>query len=311
MITPFDNDVANAPKKFRAEWLTTTDTVRLRTVYWEQTDRSKGTIFVLEGATENIEKKGPLIDELFKNGFSVSALDWRGHGLSDRLTDDRLKSHVVEFADFQLDLDALLLHANKNNFPKPWFVVAHSLGACIALRSIYNGAQFAACSFTAPMWALNIPKPKQIVALPLAYLSKSIGKGDAYVPGASGDSYVLSNPFEGNRLTRDPAMFEFYRHVSRSLPDQVLGGVTMSWLLGALREMKSLSKLSPPKIPSAVFCGSADPVVDTATSEARMAAWEEGSFELFKDAKHDISCEIPEVREKFVSDTCALFSKFK
>ncbi|MEO0498857.1 MAG: alpha/beta fold hydrolase, partial [Pseudomonadota bacterium] len=65
----------------------------------------------------------------FQNvGYDAFALDWRGQGLSDRLTDDRMLGHVGRYADYQKDVAAFLEAAQDLDPPKPWFLFGHSLG---------------------------------------------------------------------------------------------------------------------------------------------------------------------------------------
>ena len=47
-------------------------------------EKPRGTVLLLHGRTEFIEKYYPVIEKLLQRGFAVATLDWRGQGLSER-----------------------------------------------------------------------------------------------------------------------------------------------------------------------------------------------------------------------------------
>ena len=61
--------------------------------------RSKGTVFICPGYSEYIEKYGKTAQLFFEHGYTSVSLDWRGHGLADRLTSNPLLGHVETFSD--------------------------------------------------------------------------------------------------------------------------------------------------------------------------------------------------------------------
>ena len=86
-----------------------------------------------------VEKYGPTVTDLTAQGFDVAVIDWRGQGLSDRLSDARLRGDVPDFADYQKDLWAYW--GWLDSFSKqPRHILAHSMGGCIALRGLTGGA---------------------------------------------------------------------------------------------------------------------------------------------------------------------------
>ena len=60
-----------------------------------KTDKDcKGTILLIQGRTEFIEKHFENIQSFNKRGFEVFTMDLRGQGLSDRILPERLKGHI-------------------------------------------------------------------------------------------------------------------------------------------------------------------------------------------------------------------------
>jgi lysophospholipase len=305
---PINPDVAEGPSDVKAYWIHTDDNVRLRVAHWPTEKSSKGTVFLFQGRTENIEKYGRTVEYLHDFGYTAFAVDWRGQGLSDRLTEDRLMGHVLRFSDYQKDVAATIEAAKSLHLPQPWYLIGHSLGACVGLRAIAEGFPVAACAFTAPLWDINLPRLQRLGAWPLSWAFQAFGKGDTYAPGTRGESYVLTTDFKDNRLTYDPDMYEYYANISESLPEQVIGGPSMGWLFQALRETRSLSKMQSPDTPCITFCGAEDEIVAISAIQDRMTRWPGGKLELIPGARHDVLYETPKVREHVLSQICELFS---
>ena len=122
---PFHEAIARGPAGGRAFWLTAEDGVRLRLGVWPVPEGAKGTVFLLPGRTEYVEKYGPAAADLGARGYAMLAVDWRGQGLADRPLDDPLKGHVAHFPDFQRDLAAVIAAATALELPRPWFILGH------------------------------------------------------------------------------------------------------------------------------------------------------------------------------------------
>ena len=61
----------------------TPDGVSLRFARWAPPPGRKGTVVVLQGRAEFIEKYFETVRDLRARGFAVATFDWRGQGLSD------------------------------------------------------------------------------------------------------------------------------------------------------------------------------------------------------------------------------------
>ncbi len=295
---PFFPQVAEGPQNAEAYWTTTDDGHRIRVVHWPNAGASQGTIFIFQGRTENIEKYGRAVDEFHKAGFGAFALDWRGQGLSDRLTVDRMMGHVGQFADYQKDVAAFLNAAHELNLPKPWHLFGHSLGACVGLRALIEDLPVCAAVFSAPLWDINLSRFQRAAAWPLSWTAQTLGKGATYAPGTKGESYVLTTNFSENRLTHDPNMYRYYQSISEELRDQQIGGPSLGWLYQTLKETSWLSKLVSPCTPCLTFCGAEDTIVAIPAVEDRMNRWANGTFNLVPDARHDVLYETEEIRRR-------------
>ena len=83
---PFHAALADGPPGATCVWLTAGQ-ARIRVAWWKAGD--KGTVLLLPGRTECIEKYGRAAGDLVARGFSVITIDWRGQGLADRALPDR------------------------------------------------------------------------------------------------------------------------------------------------------------------------------------------------------------------------------
>lgn len=304
---PFFQEISGGPSNGSAVWTTARDSIRLRVGYWPAEQDVCGTIFLFPGRTEYIELQGRLARDLVAKGFSVLTIDWRGHGLSQRLLDDPATLHVEAFSDYQKDVDAFLQIATTLGMPKPWFLMANSMGGNIGLRATLQGLPVAACSFTAPMWGIEMSELQRLIASPVAWAACALGHGEAYVPGHDGKNYVSHAPFEGNRITFDPENYGYWVQQARTRPELQTAGSSLKWLRESLGECRRISKLKSPDLPCITFYGDCDEVVDKRAIQQRMAAWSNSEYVELKHAKHALLLERPDVRAAVISRTVERF----
>lgn len=291
----------------QAFWVQTSDRIRIRVGVWTGKPAQHGTVLIFPGRSEYLERFGRTISSMVNSGYSVVSLDWRGHGLSDRVAEDSKVCHVQRFTDYQNDVAALVDFAEAQALPKPWYLFGNSMGCCIGLRALSNGLSVSAVAFTAPLWDIKMSTPARLLATPISTLAQAIGRSQSYVPGYDSESYVLKTPFSGNKVTHDKETYDFLISLAEQLPELEIGGPTMGWLHQCLKECKSLSTMRSPDLPCLVFCGDQDNVVDIKAIEQRMQNWPRGRFEQLQGAKHELVMEIPSIRDSVLGDTVAFY----
>ena len=85
----------------------TSDKVKLRyATFPKSAGAPRGTICLVQGRTEFIEKYFETIANFQSRGFSVATFDWRGQGGSQRLQGTKRLGHVREFNDYWVDLSS-------------------------------------------------------------------------------------------------------------------------------------------------------------------------------------------------------------
>ena len=291
---PAPNDVVTGA-------IATPDGVNLRFARWAPPPGRKGTVLVLQGRAEFIEKYFETVRDLRARGFAVATFDWRGQGLSDRALSDRHKGHVRNFANYITDLEAVMEQVILPDCPPPYFVLAHSMGAAVALRACHDGNRwFERMVFSAPMIALP-PGRLTRVAGPLARLMRMIGRGRAYVP--TSDSAVMgAESFIGNVLTSDPVRYARNAAVLEQEPALGLGAPTVAWADAALRQMKVFADPSFSvriRQPILMVAAGRDEVVSTPAIEAFGQNLLAGRHLIIAGAKHEILQEQDQYRGQF------------
>ncbi|MCC5972451.1 MAG: alpha/beta hydrolase [Rubellimicrobium sp.] len=303
---PFFDDVADGPEGAVAHFLITSDGLRIRTALWPRADAT-GTVLIFPGRTEFVEKYGRTARELARLGFASMAVDWRGQGIAARLLPNPTLGHVWRFSDYQHDVAALVAQAQALDLPRPWFLLAHSMGGCIGLRALIEGLPVAAAAFTGPMWGIRIGPAMRPVAWSLSALARQVRMGHLLTPGQQAETYLIRAPFEGNDLTTDPEMF---RHMQRQLqthPDLALGGPSLQWLFEALSEMRRLRRLPAPAVPALTILGTREEIVDIAPIGQRMVTWPGSRMIVIDHARHEVLMETPAIRARVHRDIAAFF----
>lgn len=303
---PFFDDIADGPDGGAAHWLKTPDGLRIRVGHWGLAG-AKGTAIIFPGRTEYIEKYSNAAGALRDRGFASVAIDWRGQGLADRMIANRGVGHVGHFADYQNDVSAVVKHIEALELPKPWFLIAHSMGGCIGLRSLMQGLPVHAAMFSAPMWGIQMSGAVRPFAWGLSEVSKRLGFDHTLAPGQNDESFLLRDSFEINPLTNDADMFNAMRAQLRARPELGLGGPSLRWLNMALREMHDLSRKPSPDTPCLTYLGGKETIVDPAPIRKRMAEWPGGQLRFIPEGRHEMMMDKPALRASVFDETAAHF----
>jgi lysophospholipase len=294
-----DNPV---PRNANLMSVRTSDGMVLRAAHWSPTARKvRGTVCILQGRAEFIEKYFEVVRELRRRGFGVVAFDWRGQGHSGRHVGNPRKGHVRHFNEYGKDIAAIRDHVLIPFMPEPYFALAHSMGGAIALQAAADGVlPFRRLVTTTPMIALCLIKPLKTAAF-TAQAMHLLGFGKSFVPGG-GETSISRLPFAGNRLTTDPVRYARNADAAEAVGHGAIGAPTVSWLHAAFRFMK---RFTDPRfgikvrIPTLIVAAGADPVCSTPAIERLAARLKAGHAIVIPGARHEILMERDDVRELF------------
>jgi len=301
---PLLDDLAQGPPGGAAFWLTAADGVRIRCAFWP--GGARGTIVLFPGRTEYVEKYGRVARAFHDAGFAVAAVDWRGQGLADRSAPDI--GDVPHFDAYRRDAAAYLAALAAAGAPRPWALLGHSMGGCIGLRALQDGADFAAAAFTAPMWAIELPRALRPVGRLVARAVCAAGAGGRYVPGTGPANYTLANPFEGNRWTGDAEAWAWLGGQLRARPELNTGGPSWRWLAAALDEIARVTAAPMPAVPALIWMGAQETIVEVEAVRRVAARWPGARLETVPGGRHELLMEAPAIRHRIVAETAAFIA---
>ena len=298
------HDLDSVPNGGKALFVSAVDGRQIRVAYWQGGER--GTVLLLPGRTEYIEKYGRMVAKLQERNLNVVVIDWRGQGLSHRHDGRRDRGYVESFQHYQHDILAAMNASEIAALPGPSLLFSHSMGGCIGLRALVDGFDVAGAVFSSPMWGLPGSASAKLALGVVNILSRPFGGHKSLVPGTKPTYYAAVNPFEGNELTNDADYYAMFQSHLNAQPDLGLGGPTIHWAVEAIKEMSALRLASVPDIPILTFLGTEEIVVDGEIIKSRTNGFPNARLEVIDSGKHEIWMETPKI-QKHVWDATDLF----
>ncbi|PDQ21419.1 lysophospholipase [Mesorhizobium sanjuanii] len=292
------------PENAAGGFFTARDGKKIRYGLFAATTRPmKGTVVVLTGRNECIEKYFETIGDLTGRGLGVATLDWRGQGDSDRLIGDRQRGYVRSFFDYTSDLEQFFEEIVLPDCRGPYYILAHSAGAVITLLaapSMVNRVRrmvLIAPFLTVPDLPVSITTVRRVCTL-FSYL----GLGRLYA--AWGPRPKETAPFATNKVTSDPQRYRRNTLLYETYPQLALGGPTIRWLKAAAEASEIISDpdfMARIQVPLLVIAAGADQVVSTRAVEAYARRLRLGSLLMIDGARHEILQEADLYREQFLA----------
>ncbi|WP_027142919.1 alpha/beta hydrolase [Mesorhizobium sp. WSM3626] len=304
--TPLFHEVEGNPRPENATggFFTTRDGKKIRYGLFAAVARPvRGTVVLLGGRNEYIEKYFETIRDLAARGFGVATLDWRGQGDSDRLIRDRQRGYVRSFRDYTADLEQFFEEIVLPDCRGPYYILAHSAGAVITLLaapSMVNRVRrmvLIAPFLTLPDLPVSIGTVRRVCSIFCA-----LGLGRLYAAWGPRPRQTL--PFEVNKVTSDPQRYRRNTRIYEEYPQLALGGPTVRWLQAAAKASEAISDpdfMARIQVPLLIIAAGADQVVSTKAVEAYARNLRLGSLLMIDGAKHEILQEADFYREQFLA----------
>lgn len=263
----------------------------------------RGTVVILPGRNESIEKYFETIRDLAQNGLASAIMDWRGQGASDRLIRNPMPGHVVSFNDYVSDLDQFFTEIVLPDCRGPYFLLAHSTGALIAL--------LASPSLTNRVQRMVLVAPfLGVIGLPLSMRNVQRLVGVLYWTGIrrfyayGGKRSAESPPFATNKLTTDRDRYRRNMLLYETFPQLALGGPTISWVRAACMasdRIQNPSFIENYRVPTLIVAAGADEVVSTPAIEDFTRRLKTASLITIDGARHEILQESDLYREQLLA----------
>lgn len=146
-------------------------------IYYEYflCENSSANAVLVHGLSEFSQKYHEQIYYLLNQGYNVFTFDLRGHGLSDRLTNDLDLLHIGRFDDYVKDLSQFIETVVIPTQDKPIYLLSHSIGGAIsAIYLAKNSDKIKKAVMSAPCFdpiVKGAPKP---IAWAFVFLNKCL-----------------------------------------------------------------------------------------------------------------------------------------
>lgn len=266
-----------------------------------RTSKPVGTVVLLGGRADYIERYFETSRELLARRLCVAALDFRGQGGSQRPSREPMRCHVRSFASFDEDLRSFMTQVVVPNLPPPYYLLAHSTGGNIALRALLTQGWFSKAVLTAPLLDVHYRAWPLPVVQVLTWGAQAAGLGRLYLPGIRRTPFSRGD-FEGNPLTHDRRRWMRDCAVLEQSPELGLGGPTYGWLRAALNSFAMFRRLrrgTALKCPTLAVLAGLDQVVDNQASrdlERRITSF---ATVTIPESRHEILNETDDIRAQF------------
>ena len=288
------------PEGGRVGYFKTSDNVRLRYATWAKAEGApRGTICLVQGRTEFIEKYFETIADFRRRGFAVATFDWRGQGGSDRLIGNPKLGYVDKFEDYWCDLRSFHGEILLPDCPPPFYLVGHSMGG---LASLYAGINdrmmFDRIFLSAPMLALD-RQPLSMAGM--ARVTETLSFfGLGQMPVARQQDKPMSDAsFANNPLTGDMIRYMRAVNVVQANPALGIGTPTVRWAASAFGAMAEAGQDNFPariKAPLLMLAAARDEVVSTAAIERLGLRMRTGRHAVIAGARHELFMETDAIR---------------
>ena len=265
----------------------------------------KGALLFAPGRGDCYEKYLCVLDEWHRQGWSVTAKDWRGQALSGRTGFDARTGHIDDFASWVADFEQFWREW-RDTVPGPHICVGHSMGGHILLRAVAERrVRPDALVLVAPMLGLNPGWMPTKILLPL---SRAIAQlGDPRRPAWRDSELPFSTA--GARmalLTHDERFYADEEWWRKERPELGMGPASWGWIAAALNSIAGLERpgvLEAIEVPVLILGTSADRLVSWPAIRRAAARLPRGELVAFgREARHELLREAPPVRTRAMAE---------
>lgn len=270
-----------------------------------------GAVVISHGFTESAEKFREMTYYFLQAGYSVFALDHRGHGKSYREVKNPSWTHIGKFQDYINDLDLFIQRiVSPNAVNLPLYLFGHSMGGAIgAMYLSRHPVTFRRAVLTSPMIAPKTHRlpPRLTEASALLMCLSGNGKKRAFSYGEFNEkeSFEESGATSFERFEYYRQKRVHYRHLRNTAP-------TYGWLLqamGVYRDLLNKSNCATVQAPVLLFQAEHDAFVRERPQEKYVTRIPHGELVSVKGSKHDIYLSGNEVLQTYLDRILFFFSK--
>lgn len=285
------------------------DGSRLRLATARPAGEPRGTVLILQGRNETLEKYFETMGDLLAEGYAVASFDWRGQGASGRATPLPSVGHIESIDQLAHDLEHVLHALVPERCPRPVAILAHSLGGLVALHAM-------ACIetavermvLTAPL--VQIPGSPAARRLIGAVCSLLHWTGLGFLPLRRA-ALPGTDPRRSD-LSSDPARLRRNADLARAVGDWAVGGLSASWLRAVLRACHQLQRsdtVARLSVPTLILTAGGDTVVSPQGSSQLAWRMRVGHGITVPGARHELLQEADRFRAPAMAATLAFIEE--
>ena len=279
------------PDGITAEYMETADGRKIRYALMPATGPGgKGTVIILHGRNECIEKYFETMGELADRGFATATFDWIGQGGSDRTYKDPHKGYVRDFNEYVADLGQFMTDIALPDCRAPFYILAHSTGSLAAILAAPKmGNRIRRMVLMAPLLGLSGMPLGHSGIRRLSGFLRFIGLGGMYLGG--GPRPRETKPFLGNKLTSGEKRYRRNSRLYESHPDLALGGPTATWVNASCRAIDTVTRPDfkmQIQIPTLIIAAGGDEIVSNKAIEQFVRGLRTGALVTIDGARHEI-----------------------
>ncbi|RWX79080.1 alpha/beta hydrolase [Neorhizobium lilium] len=277
-----------APANYTAGYFTGHRGTRIRYgLFRSERTPAIGTMVIVPGRNESIEKYFETIRDLNAIGLWVATYDLRGQGGSDRVAKNARKGHVRRFSDYERDLEIFLEQVVLPDARLPFFLLGHSTGGLIALSAAPRlSNRISRMALSAPYIGLTGQAFSEGTIRTIARSLSWTGLG-----GLALGKDQSQRGFEGNPLTSDPERYRRNAQIITARPDLEIGAPTARWLhetFKAARRVTSQAHLTRITIPTLILAPVLDGIVPYAAQEELSRNFRAGQLVTINGGRHEL-----------------------
>ncbi|WP_328598013.1 alpha/beta hydrolase [Croceibacterium salegens] len=299
-----DFDRRAIPPAARESKWQTPDGYVLRRIDWPAPAKARGSILFMPGRGDAYEKYLETLDHWNRQGWAVTAADWRGQAGSGRLGSDPVTGHIDDFATWTTDLAALWREWSREN-AGPHVLAGHSMGGHLVLRAVAEGAVAPdALVLSAPMVGFLPNFLPTRLKLALADLMCRLG--DPRRPGWKWSEKPGELPTgRALLLTHDTERYADESWWRAARPELVMGPGSWGWVRAALRSILYLQRpgvIEAVRTPTLLIAAEHDRLVSYPAIRRIAARLPHGKLVSFgPEAYHELLREADPVRDRAVA----------
>ena len=261
-----------------------------------------GSIVISHGFTEVIDKYNEIIYYFLKNGYSVFALEHRGHGRSGYLGKDTSQIYVKDYNYYILDLKKFIDEiVVPDSGDKDLFLFAHSMGGGIAAKFLQDYPQyFDAAVLTGPMMEVNTGSFPKFIARPITWVMTNLGLGYSYAAGE--EPYTDEYDFQGASTSSEARYSYTYNNIVNNELFQ-RSGASYMWLNESFKLTKEITKKDNAEkieIPVLLFQAEQDVYVLPGGQNAFASYAKNCELVHIKGAQHEMYRESDEILKPYL-----------